>query len=88
MVIAFNDATLESLVRTAMNKPEGVILVSDALAMTELTLEIDGGRLVDRAYSRLGALKYFTNLTKLVIDGLCRTGNISTTMWISARWPA
>ena len=43
MVIEFNDAALEGLVRTAMKKPEGDILVSDALAMTELSLEMDPG---------------------------------------------
>jgi internalin A len=74
MVIAFNDATLESLVRTAMNKPEGDILVSDALAMTELTLEIDGGDWSIERIHDLGALKYFTNLTKLVIAWSVQNG--------------
>ena len=62
MVIEFNDDVLESMIRTAMNKPEGDILVSDALAMTELSLEMDGS---DWSLPRIlaaGALQYFTNL--------------------------
>ncbi|MEN6340826.1 MAG: leucine-rich repeat domain-containing protein [Clostridiaceae bacterium] len=67
MVIAFNDDVLEGLVRTAMNKPEGDILVSDALAMTELSLEIDCGDWSIERIHDLSALKYFTNLTQLSI---------------------
>lgn len=67
MVIEFNDATLESLVRTAMNKPEGDILVSDALAMTELALEIDGSDWSTERIHDLSALQYFINLTELSI---------------------
>ena len=66
-VIEFNDDVLESMVRTAMNKPEGDILVSDALAMTELSLEMDGNDWSIERIHDLGALKYFTNLTKLTI---------------------
>ena len=67
MVIVFNDAALEGLVRTAMNKPEGDILVSDAQAMTELTLEIDCGDWTIERIHDLSALQYFTNLTQLSI---------------------
>ncbi len=67
MVIEFNDAVLESMVRTAMNKPEGDILVSDAQAMTELTLEIDCGDWTIERIHDLSALQYFTNLTQLSI---------------------
>lgn len=67
MVIAFNDAVLENMVRTAMNKPEGDILVSDAQAMTELSLEMDGRDWSMERIHDLGALQYFTNLTKLTI---------------------
>ncbi len=74
MVIAFNDAALESLVRTAMNKPEGDILVSDAQAMTELTLEIDPSDWSIERIHDLGALQYFTNLTSLVIAWSVQNG--------------
>lgn len=74
MVIAFNDAALESLVRTAMNKPEGDILVSDAQAMTELTLEMDGSDWSIERIHDLGALQYFTNLTSLVIAWSVQNG--------------
>jgi internalin A len=67
MVIAFNDDALENLVRIAMNKPEGDILVSDAQAMTELTLEINPNDWSIERIHDLGALQYFTNLTQLSI---------------------
>ncbi|MEN6564554.1 MAG: hypothetical protein ABFD11_13615 [Christensenella sp.] len=66
-VIEFNDDVLESMIRSAMNKPEGDILVSDALAMTELTLEIDGGDWSLPRIHDLSALQYFTNLTSLTL---------------------
>lgn len=66
-VIEFNDDVLESMIRTAMNKPEGDVLLSDALAMTELTLEIDANDWSLPRIHDLGALRYFTNLTSLSI---------------------
>lgn len=74
MVIAFNDAVLESMVRTAMNKPEGDILVSDAQAMTELALEMDGSDWSIERIHNLDALKYFTNLTKLSLAWSVQNG--------------
>ena len=74
MVIAFNDGVLESMVRTAMNKPEGDILVSDAQAMTELSLEMDGNDWSVERIHDLGALQYFTNLTKLTLAWSVQNG--------------
>lgn len=74
MVIEFNDAALEGLVRTAMKKPEGDILVSDALAMTELSLEMDPGDWSIERIHDLGALQYFTNLTNLTIAWSVQNG--------------
>ena len=74
MVIAFNDAVLENMVRTAMNKPEGDILVSDAQAMTELSLEMDGNDWSVERIHNLDALKYFTNLTKLSLAWSVQNG--------------
>lgn len=74
MVIEFNDGVLESMVRTAMNKPEGDILVSDAQAMTELALEMDGSDWSIERIHNLDALKYFTNLTKLSLAWSVQNG--------------
>lgn len=63
--IQFNDEALESMVRSAMNKPEGDILVSDALEVSELNLQMDGNDWTKPRIHNLDALKYFTNLTYL-----------------------
>lgn len=67
-VIEFNDEVLESMVRTAMVKPDGDILVSDALGVTELNLEMDGNDWSKPRIHNLEALKYFTNLTSLNLN--------------------
>lgn len=64
-VIEFNDDVLESMVRAAMGKPEGDILVSDAQAMTELALDMDGNDWSNPRIHNIDALKYFTNITNL-----------------------
>ena len=64
-VIEFNDDVLESIVRAAMGKPEGDILVSDAQAMTKLELEMNGNDWSNPRINNIDALKYFTNLTNL-----------------------
>lgn len=64
-VIQFNDEVLESMIRTAMDKPEGDILVSDALLITEFDFRMDGNDWSKPRINNLDALKYFTNLTYL-----------------------
>lgn len=64
-VIAFNDDVLEELVREALGKPEGDVLASDALTLTELNFQMDGRDAGRRTIHNLDALRYFTNLTYL-----------------------
>lgn len=64
-VIVFNDDMLENLVREAMNKPDGDILVSDAQAVTELDFQIYNPEPDRQTIHNLDALQYFTNLTYL-----------------------
>ena len=61
----FNDEALESMIRSAMNIPEGDILVSDALEVRELDFQMDGNDWTKPRIHNLDALKYFTNLTYL-----------------------
>lgn len=63
--IQFNDEVLESMIRTAMGKPEGDILVSDALLITEFDFRMDGNDWSKPRINNLDALKHFTNLTYL-----------------------
>ena len=67
MVIEFNDDVLEAIIREAMGKPDGDILVSDALTVTQLELSMDGSDWSNPRIHNLDALKYFTNLTQLTI---------------------
>ena len=64
-VITFDDDVLESMIRTAMNKPDGDITVADALSVTQLDLTMDGSNWSNPRIHSLDALKYFTNLTNL-----------------------
>ncbi len=64
-VIVFNDGVLEQLVRSALEKPDGDILVSDALSLTELDLQMNNLDESRQMIHRLDALQYFTNLTYL-----------------------
>lgn len=73
-VIEFQDDALESGIRNALNKPEGDILVSDALAVTELNLEMDGGDWSIPRIQNLDALKYFKNLTYLNLGWALQNG--------------
>lgn len=67
-VIEFNDDVLESMIREAMGKPEGDILVSDALTVTELDLSMEGSDWSNPRIQNIDALKYFTNLTCLAMN--------------------
>lgn len=73
-VVVFNDDVLESMIRTAMEKPEGDILVSDALAITEFDFRMDGNDWSLPRINNLDALKYFTNLTKLDLSWALQNG--------------
>lgn len=64
-VVVFDDPTLESLVRTAMSKPDGDITVADAQAVTELEFSQMGVDKDQPYIHSLSALQYFTNLTYL-----------------------
>ena len=64
-VITFDDDVLESMIRTAMNKPDGDITVADALSVTQLDLTMDGSNWSNPRIHSLDALKYFANLTNL-----------------------
>jgi hypothetical protein len=66
--IQFNDDVLESMVRTAMNQPEGDILVSDALEVTQLDLRMDGNDWSSPRIHNLEALSHFANLTYLNLN--------------------
>ncbi|NCB41155.1 MAG: leucine-rich repeat domain-containing protein [Clostridia bacterium] len=67
-VIEFNDEVLEEMVRSAMGKPDGDILISDALEVTELNFQMDGNDWSIPRIHNLEALKYFTNLTSLNLN--------------------
>lgn len=67
MVIEFNDDVLEAFLRNALGKPDGDVLVSDALSLKELDLSMSGSDWSIPRIGNLDALKYFTNLTKLTI---------------------
>jgi len=64
-IIVFNDDVLEQLVRGALEKPDGDILVSDALSLTELDLQMSNLDETRQMIHHLDALQYFTNLTYL-----------------------
>lgn len=64
-IIEFNDEALESMIRTAMNRPEGDVLMSDAQEVAELDFRMDGNDWSLPRIKNLDALKYFTNLTYL-----------------------
>ncbi|MEN6634251.1 MAG: leucine-rich repeat domain-containing protein [Clostridiaceae bacterium] len=64
-VITFDDDVLESMIRTAMNKPDGDITVADALSVTQLDFTMDGSNWSNPRIHSLDALKNFTNLTNL-----------------------
>ena len=68
MAIVFNDDALESGVRKAMNRPDGDILVSDAQAVTNLDLQMDGSDWSIPRIHNLDALRYFTNLATLNLN--------------------
>lgn len=63
--VVFNDDVLERLVRENLNKPDGDVLVSDALSLTELDLQMDNLDENRQTIHRLDALRYFANLTYL-----------------------
>ena len=68
MAIVFNDDVLEAMIREAMGKPEGDILVSDAQGITQLELSMDGSDWTPPRIHNLDALKYFTNLNFLAMN--------------------
>jgi internalin A len=76
-VIQFNDPVLEGMIRTAMDKPEGDILVSDALNVSELDFQMDGNDWSIPRIKNLDALRYFTNLTSLNLNWAVQNGENS-----------
>jgi Leucine-rich repeat (LRR) protein/uncharacterized protein YjdB len=58
-VVIFPDATLEGVIRDALDQPEGDILASDVAALTSVNFGGPGG------ISNLGGLEYATGLTLL-----------------------
>jgi internalin A len=66
-VVVFEDAVLEQMVRAAMHKPEGDILVSDAEALTELKLGIEWQPHIpeETQIQDISALAAFKNLETL-----------------------
>lgn len=66
-VVVFTDEVLEELVRKAMNKPSGDILISEAQAVTELNLEMEGGKPIPRVKD-ISDLAQFPNLAFLNLN--------------------
>lgn len=66
-VVAFTDEVLEELVRKAMNKPSGDILVAEAQTVTELKLEMEGDKPIPRVKD-LSGIAQFPNLTFLNLN--------------------
>ena len=66
-VVVFTDAVLEGLVRTAMNKPTGDIMLTEAEAVTELNLQMEGGVPIPRV-ADVSDLTQFPNLTALNLN--------------------
>lgn len=67
-IIEFNDEILEAKIRTAMNKPDGVITKEEAAAVTSLDLSnesFDDKNSKNGGIRNIGALKYFTGLKEL-----------------------
>ncbi len=66
-IVVFTDPVLEQMVRAAMNKPEGDILVSDAEALTELKLGIEWQPHIpeETQIQDISALAAFKNLETL-----------------------
>jgi internalin A len=67
-VVVFTDAALEDLVRKAMNKPEGAIMLSEAEAVTTLDLQMDGSDYSLPRITDVSDLKQFPNLTGLTLN--------------------
>ena len=66
-IVVFTDAVLEGLVRKAMNKPTGDIMLAEAKAVTELNLEMEGGLVIARV-ADVSDLIQFPNLTNLNLN--------------------
>ena len=65
--VVFTDTVLEGLVRKAMNKPEGDVTVTEAQAVTQLDLQMEGGVPIARVKD-ISDLAYFPNLTSLNLN--------------------
>lgn len=66
--VEFGDPVLESMIREALNKPEGVITVAEAEAVEGLKLGLEwrqDGYPAGTQITDAGALKYFVNLKRL-----------------------
>lgn len=72
--VVFTDLVLEELVRGAMNKPEGDITLTEAAAVTELNLEMDGGAPLARV-ADVSDLTQFPNLTVLNLNWAINKGD-------------
>jgi len=73
-VVVFTDTVLEELVRKAMDRPEGDIMLADAQAVTELNMEMDGGAPIARV-ADISDLKQFPNLTVLNLNWALNNGD-------------
>lgn len=63
--VVFSDGVLEQMVRTAIDRPDGGITVSEAQAVTALDLRMDGNDWSQPRIHDLDALRYFSNLQSL-----------------------
>lgn len=73
--VTFTDPVLETMVRAAMNKPEGEISIAEAEAVTELVMNMDGTDWTPPRITRLDDLSQFPNLTKLELNWALSNGD-------------
>ena len=73
--VTFTDPVLETMIRTAMNKPEGEISIAEAEAVTELVMNMDGNDWAPPRITRLDDLAQFPNLTKLELNWALSNGD-------------
>jgi internalin A len=66
--IVFSDAILEQKIRVAIGKPEGPITSEDAAALTWLDARGDQNAPEDARIRDISALRYFVNLTGIMLD--------------------
>lgn len=72
-VIQFTDPVLESLIRQALNKPEGIVLDKQAAGISDIGFERFDDRPAEEDIFDLSALRYLTGLKQLNLSNIAAT---------------